>query len=257
MEREQLVNALIVIVVLFVLFVGFFSLFPETKQKIEKFTSGFLSSSFVKSDEEIRQTVKLVAESLDSCSVLLGKGCACDIEMDIIPGDNTVILDNRGEESKFILVEESQKVDATWNLGGRKIGMPIVYFDGNSVNLYCKFDNQVLTYDSAWHSRTVDSAGNARNIKKLYSTDGVSKYAVVKMEDGNFCFVNEQLLGFEIGNGDVKAGSPRGFYGYETDSVAGLVKIGSLPEVEGTFSDYYSGKEFFSRLPKCTADGSR
>lgn len=237
MEREYLVGGLIVIFVLVVLFVGFFTLFPEVKDRISKFSTDFLKLGFAMSDEEIRATVKLAVDSFDKCSASADAVCKCDVELDIIPGDNHIIVDNDGGESKFILVNENQQVDATWSLAGRKVGVPAAAFDGSAWSVYCNFDSLVLTYDSGWHYR---AAKVGSENKELVSSDQVSKYVVIKLGDGNFCFVDEPLLGFEIDVGSKGAKPEEKF-----------VKIKELPEVDGTFGDYYSVEDFFNLLDEC------
>ena len=236
MEREYLVEGLIVIVVLFILLVGFFSLFPEAAEKVKGFSKSIFGLGFGKTIEDSKKSVKLMLDSLDLCSLSGKKACVCDMELDIIPGENNVVVDNSEAQSKLILVNENNQVEAAQELGGRKVGVPVVVFDGKDWNAYCKFDSFIMNYDSGWRYRMSDVGSE---FIELFSTDGISQYPVIKTENGNFCFVDEQLKGFDE-SAAKEPGNP-----------AGLVKIGSLPRLSGTFSDYYSGEEFFNDMPKC------
>ncbi|MFH0752805.1 MAG: hypothetical protein V1914_04400 [archaeon] len=235
MEREYLVEGLIVVVVLLVLFVGFLSLFPEAREQIEDFSMDILGLGFAKSPEEIKATVKLARDSFDLCSVATAKNCVCDVEIDIVPGDYKIVIDNSGSGSKFILLDGSDYIEGTWDLGGRKVGFPGTVDDKYA---YCDFNSMfVLTYDSGW-SYMVEGFDFER---VLVSSDGVSQYPVIKLDDGNFCFIDEYMVEYEL-DVDEKGISPEG-----------LVKIGEYLVEKGTFSDYYSGKKFFESFGKCQA----
>ena len=236
MEREYLVEGIIVIVVLFILVVGFFSLFPEAAEKVKGFSRSIFGLGLGSTVEDSRKSIKLMQDSLDLCSLSISKGCVCDTEFDIIPGGNNVVVDNSGTQSKMILINENNQVDAVQELGGRKIGTPVVAFDGKDWNAYCRFDEFILNYDSGWRYRM---SKDDNGFQRLFSAEGISQYPVIKLDDGNFCFVDEHLNGFD----EVAAEEP--------ENTVGLVKIGVIPKLSGLIGDYYSGKEFFNVMPRC------
>lgn len=238
MEREYLVEGLIVIVVLFILMVGFFSLFPEAAEKVKGFSKSVLGLGLGRTVEESKKSIKLMQDSLDLCSLSVSRGCMCDIEFDIVPNGNNVAVDNSDRQSKFILVNENNQVESVQELGGRKVGVPVVTFDGKDWNAYCDFSSFVMNYDSGWRYR-MSEAGS--KFSRLFSTDGISLYPVIKLDDGNFCLVDEQLKGFD----EAAANKP--------GNTADLVKIGIIPKLSGMISDYYSGKEFLDGMSRCIA----
>lgn len=249
MMINTLIRALIVIFVLMVLLVGFFTMFPEVKENISDVVKDILGLSFAKTDEQIRESVKLMVDSIEFCSKLEGNNCKCDIELDILPGDNKVVIDNGGEGSKFILVEEHGKVDATWNLDGRKIGFLDIVLRESSLFAYCFFEDNVLVYDSGWKRRILTRDNEPVDVS-IVSSDGVSQYPVIKLEGGNFCFIDDYYKKYEM---DVNVVNRVG--GVKLD-MSNSVLIGEIPIIERTIlSDYYSVEEFFNNLGKCAAIG--
>ncbi len=238
MEREYLVEGLIVIVVMLVLFVGFLTLFPEVRNNIQSFSADFLGMGFKMSVEDVKSTVKLMRDSIGLCSVSPGIGCMCDIDFDAIPEDYKIVVDNSQQSSQIVLLNDHDQVEATWDLAGKRLGVPVPIFDGSSWGEYCKFDSIVLVHDaSVWRYR---QSKIGSELVELVSTDEVSQYPLVKLSDGNFCFIDKQMVDFEGSASEKTAGS-----------TAGLVKIGSLPFIEGILSDYYSGEEFYIKMSRC------
>ncbi len=254
MEREYLVDGLIVVAVLLVLLVGFLGLFPEVRGQVKDFSAGILGLGFAKTPEDVKASLKFVVDSLDRCSLSATDGCVCDIELDVAPGDYKIVVDNSGSASKFVLLDGSDYVLSTLDLGGRKLGVTLS--GAGNKYAYCDFNDFFLSYDSGWR---YSAARLSKEDVPLVSSDRVSLYPVIKMEDGNFCLVSSELLDYEADVGGavgpiealVRIGESA------KDYAVGIVKMGDLPVVEGILSDYYSGKGFFDKLASCQVIGSK
>lgn len=254
MEREYLVDGLIVIAVLLVLLIGFLGLFPEVRDQVKDFSADILGLGFAKTPEDVKASLKFVIDSLDMCSASATNGCVCGIELDVAPGDYKLVVDNSGSSSKFILLDSSDYVLSTLDLGGRKLGVTLS--GAGNPYAYCDFNNFFMSYDSGW---LYSAAKLSKADVPLVSSDGVSLYPVIKLEDGNFCLVSSELLDYEVSKGE-GAGSIESLVRVgesAKDYAVGIVKIGELPVVEGVLSDYYSGKGFFDKLTDCKVIGSK
>jgi len=250
MEREYLVNGIIVIFVLVVVFAGFLALFPQVKDRVMGFSTNFLGLGFAKAPEQIRETVSFMKDSLDLCSSTVGEGCICSIDMDAMPSDYYLLLENSGASSKFLILDSNQRVDTKLDLG-RRLGIAMMSYDDSKWSLFCNFKDYVLHYSSGWKYKQGDFD------KEVYSSDGVSTYPVIKLADGNFCLVPvEDFLEYEKGVGEV--GNPISFLveaGF-VKSANDFVKIKDLIPSSGFMKDYYSGQANFNSMQDCGIVGN-